>query len=44
MSSTNILSSPTGPKELWTMLAIEDAAMTVKGKLTKRATDKETDY
>lgn len=28
MSSTNILSSPTGPRELLTMLAIELAAMT----------------
>lgn len=29
MSSTNILSRPTGPRELLTMLAIDDAAMTV---------------
>lgn len=28
ISSTNILSNPTGPKELLTMLAIDDAAMT----------------
>ena len=40
MSSTNILSSPTGPKELLTMLAMEDAAMTVRGKLTKKQTNK----
>ena len=30
MSSTSILSKPTGPRELLTMLAIEDAAMTVQ--------------
>lgn len=30
MSSTNILSRPTGPRELLTMLAIAAAAMTAK--------------
>ena len=30
MSSTSILSSPTGPRELLTMLAMEAAAMTVE--------------
>lgn len=30
MSSTNILSRPTGPRELLTMLAIDAAAMTVQ--------------
>jgi hypothetical protein len=32
MSSTNILSKPTGPRELFTILAIEAAAMTVNTK------------
>jgi hypothetical protein len=32
ISSTNILSRPTGPKELFTMLAIEQAAITEKKK------------
>lgn len=30
MSSTNILSRPTGPRELLTMLAMDDAAMTAE--------------
>lgn len=34
MSSTNILSSPTGPRELLTMLAIDAAAMTAQ--ITKK--------
>ncbi len=35
MSSTNILSRPTGPRELLTMLAMDAAAMTAgtRGKL-----------
>lgn len=32
MSSTNILSRPTGPRELLTMLAIDAAAMTAQIK------------
>lgn len=32
MSSTNILSRPTGPRELLTMLAMDDAAMTEQKK------------
>lgn len=34
MSSTNILSRPTGPRELFTMLAIDAAAMTAQ--ITKK--------
>lgn len=30
MSSTNILSNPTGPSELFTMFAIDEAAITKK--------------
>lgn len=38
-SSTNILSKPTGPKELLTMLAMEHAAITVnKKKELKKST------
>lgn len=32
MSSTSILSNPTGPSELLTMFAIEEAAITVNNK------------
>lgn len=35
MSSTNILSNPTGPRELFTILAIEAAAITVDKKENK---------
>lgn len=33
MSSTNILSRPTGPRELLTMFAMDAAAMTAKSKM-----------
>lgn len=44
MSSTNILSRPTGPRELLTMLAMDDAAMTAKQRRLLLATLKHLLY